>query len=400
MNSDSTQVPVRGGPLFICALAFLTAFAPMAVDMYLPALPAMGRTFSVSQEAVQWSLSAFFLGYGAGQLVWGPLGDRFGRRGPAAVGIVLFVAASIGCALAPSIEMVIACRFVQAVGACAAPVLARAMVRDIFAGDKAASVLSLMMVVMGVAPMIAPLIGGQLLAFFDWRAVFWALAAFGVFGLAILSRLPETLPQDRRIPARPSSMIKGYAQLMANRTYMGYALCGGFILAGLFAYISGTPFVYIEIFGVSPQAYGLLFGLNAVALMIGNSINSRAVLKFGKDRILAVACGLATTFGAILLAAGATGYGGLPGIVVPLFFFMSNVGVIIANAMAGALGVFPRIAGSASALAGSFQFAFGAAAGWAVAALADGTPLPMTAVIFTVSLGALASYLLLVLWAR
>ncbi|HEX6980971.1 MAG TPA: Bcr/CflA family multidrug efflux MFS transporter [Alphaproteobacteria bacterium] len=400
MNPNSNGALERGGPLFICALAILTAFAPMAIDMYLPALPAMGRAFLVSQEAVQWSLSAFFLGYGAGQLVWGPLGDRFGRRGPAAVGILLFVAGSIGCALAPSIETVIACRFVQAVGACAAPVLARVMVRDIFTGDKAASALSLMMVVMGVAPMVAPLIGGQLLFYFDWRAVFWALTAFGVFALTILLKLPETLPRDKRIPLRPSSMIKGYARLVANPTYMGYALCGGFILAGLFAYISGTPFVYIEIFGVSPQAYGLLFGLNAVALMIGSSINSRAVLKFGMDRILVSVCGVAAMVGAILLAAGATGYGGLLGIVVPLFFFMSTVGVIIANAMAGALGVFPQIAGSASALAGSFQFAAGAAAGWSVAALADGTPLPMTAVIFAASLCALASYLILVRGVR
>ncbi len=383
--------PVVSGPSFLLVLGVLMAFGPMSVDMYLPALTAIGAEFNAAQVEVQSSLSSFFLGFGIGQIFWGAMGDWLGRRRPAMAGIVLFAIACAGCSLSHSVAELTVWRFIQALGGCAGPVLARAMVRDVFERDRAASVLSLMMLIMGIAPIVAPLIGGQLLLFSDWRMVFGVQAFFGLIAFVGLLLLPETLSPDNRRPAKLSSMWQGYRGLLVSRQYLGYAFCSAFIFGGMFAYISGTPYVYIQIFDVSPQMYGFLFGINILGMMTVSTINSRIVLRLGTDRVLRIGCTMAAIFGVALAIVGATGFGGLPGLVVALLLFLSMNGMVGANSMAGAMSAFPRAAGSAAALIGTMQFGLGAIAGWVVGFLANGTPFPMCAVICFMGLAALAS---------
>jgi len=378
---DTDTRPATPGPLFIAALGVLMCFGPMAIDMYLPALPAIGQAFGVGQDKVQWSLSAFFLGFGIGQIVWGALADWLGRRRPVAAGILLYGIGCIGCSLTNDIATLALWRFVQALGACAGPVLARAMVRDVFGRDRAASVLSLMMLVMGVAPMVAPLIGGHILLIGTWRTIFWVQACFVIVAFAGLFSLPETLPVGRRREARIGGMIHAYVRLLSDRRYLGYALSSSFIYGGMFAYVSGTPFVYIELFGVRPENYGYLFGVNIVGMIIVNTVNSRVVLRFGTDRVLRMGCLLAAIVGLALLGFAITGIGGLATIATMLFLFMALTGMVAANAMAGSMSILPEIAGSASALTGALQFVFGAIAGSAVGSLANGTAVPLAGVI-------------------
>ncbi|CAO3427814.1 Bcr/CflA family multidrug efflux MFS transporter [Azospirillum doebereinerae] len=383
-------------PFFIAALGILMAIGPMATDMYLPGMPAIGTELRVTQSQVQWTLSAYFLGFGVGQLLWGALGDRFGRRVPVATGILLFAVGCIGCSMTGDILHLALWRFVQALGACAGPVLVRAMIRDVYERDRAASALSMMMLVMGAAPIIAPLIGGQILVWANWRWIFWAQAAFGVIALLALLTLPETLSRHNRTSLRPMALIDSYRTLLTNRAYLGYGLGSACIYAGMFAFISGSPFVYIELFGVRPENYGYLFGINIVGMIILNTINSRIVMRFGSDRILRAGTALSAASGALLILVALEGWGGLWGLVGCLFLFMALTGLTNANAMAGAMQSFPQMAGSASALAGMLQFTSGAVSGWAVGLLADGTAVPMALVIGGAAMSSLALNLWLV----
>ncbi|MGQ3049123.1 MAG: Bcr/CflA family multidrug efflux MFS transporter [Niveispirillum sp.] len=374
---------------FVVVMGFLTMFGPMAIDMYLPALPSIGADLHADQAAVQMTLSIFLIGYGAGQLLWGPLGDRYGRKGPAAIGVALFILASAGCALAPDIWSLTAWRFLHGVGACAAPVIARAMVRDSFDRDRGASVMSLMMLVMGVAPMLAPLAGGQVLDHVGWRGIFWCLCVFGLLaGLGLLT-VKETA---RPVGYRSGGLLSNYALLLLDRRFMGYALSSGFVFAGMFAYISGTPFVYIEHFGVAPEHFGFLFGINVVALMIANVVNSRLVLRFGVDRMMGWGILATAGIGAVLIVTGGFGIGGVFGVAIPLFFYLGALGLVGANGMAGSLAAFPHMAGTASSLSGALQLTIGAVAGGIVGALSTGgSPLPMCAVLCGCALAGLAS---------
>ncbi|MBP2232014.1 DHA1 family bicyclomycin/chloramphenicol resistance-like MFS transporter [Azospirillum agricola] len=368
-------------PFFIAALGVLMSFGPMGTDMYLPGMPAIGADLRASQGQVQWTLSAFFLGFGVGQLLWGALGDRFGRRGPVATGILLYAVGCVGCSLTGDIAHLALWRFVQALGACAGPVLVRAMIRDVFERDRAASTLSMMMLVMGAAPIIAPLIGGQILVWADWRWIFWAQAIFGAVAMLALFTLPETLAAGNRTSLRPMLLAQSYRRLLTDRAYLGYAVGSSFIYAGMFAFISGSPFVYIELFGVRPENYGYLFGINIVGMILVNTVNSRIVMRFGSDRILRAGTALSAASGLLLAVVALEGWGGLWGLVGCLFLFMALTGLTNANAMAGAMQSFPQMAGTASALAGMLQFSTGALAGWVVGLTADGTAMPMALVI-------------------
>lgn len=380
---------------FVMVLGCLTMFGPMAIDMYLPAMPAIGADLGVDQAQVQMTLSAFLIGYGAGQLLWGPLGDRFGRKLPAAAGVALFVLAGAGCAMASDIWSLTIWRVAHGVGACAAPVIARAMVRDAFDRDRGASVMSLMMLVMGVAPMLAPLAGGQVLDHIGWRGIFWCLAVFGMIaGLSLL-----TVRETRRpVPGARAGggVLANYMLLMLDRRFMGYAVPGSFVSAGMFAYISGTPFIYIEHFGVSPGHFGLLFGVNVVALMASNIINSRLVLRHGVDRMIGWGILATAGTGAVLIVTGGFGIGGLWGVAVPLFFYLGALGLVGSNGMAGALAAFPHMAGTASSLSGALQLCAGALAGGLVGVLTQGgSPLPMSAVLCSCALAGLVAHRLL-----
>jgi len=373
-----TVAPVALLPT-VLILGLLASFGPLAIDMYLPALPAIGHDLGVGPGQVQLTLSAFFIGFAGGQLVYGPVSDRWGRRPALVGGIVLFVATSALCAISPSIEWLTAFRLLNALGGGAGVVVARAVVRDRFSTDHAARVLSFVMLVTGLAPLLAPLIGGQVLLWLGWRAIFWLLAGFGAVALlAVLTWLPESRPKR---PTTAAPLAADVARIAADPRALAGIMAGGAAFAGMFAYISGTPFVYIELFAVSPQAYGVLFAINVIGIMAGAVVNVRLVLHHGARRMIAIAATTAALAALALLLAAITGAGGLAGIVVPLFVYMSTLNVISANALSLAAEAHAARAGSVAALFGATQFALGAVAGLAVGQLHDGTPVPMAAVI-------------------
>ena len=373
-------------------LSALVAIAPMSIDMYLPALPALERFFATDTASVQHTLASFFLGLTVGQLLYGPIADRYGRKPPLYFGLTLYVVASAACALAPTIGSLIGLRFLQALSGCAGMVVARAVVRDLYDRQESARVFSVLLMVMGIAPIVAPLAGGYLLTWFGWRSIFWVLALFGVACLvAVKTGLPETIPRDQpRIPL--SKAMGNYAALLADRRYLGYALSGGFGQAGMFAYISGSPFVIIDLYGVPAHYFGWLFGLNATGIVAFTQLNRRLLLRYDSDRVLDFGNLTGFLMCILLLVMAWTNAAGLIGILVPLFFVVSLRGLTFPNASAGAMAPFPEKAGSASALLGSVQFAIAAAASAAVGIFHDGTAVPMAAVVGTCGLLAFISY--------
>jgi DHA1 family bicyclomycin/chloramphenicol resistance-like MFS transporter len=376
-------------------LSAIMALGAISTDVYLPAMPALSEAFHTGAGQVQMTLTSYLIGFSLGQLLWGPIGDRYGRLNPIAAGIALFIIGSVGCAMSGSASQMTAWRVLQAVGACAGPVLTRAMVRDLFDRERAAQMLSTLMLIMGVAPLLGPLVGGQILTFWSWQGIFWSLAAFGVLTLVGSAHLWETLPTSKRNREPLTAALAEYIQLARSRQLFGYALSGGFFYGGVFAYLAGTPFAYIEYYHVPPQDYGLLFGVNIVGMMAANLLNARLVMRLGAVRIF--------RFGTCVAALAAAGLAlniwfdwGLAGLAAALFFYVSALGFIVANSIAGALSAFPRAAGSASALLGAFHFGFGMLAVVMVGWLADGTPRTMALIVAACGVGCFVSALLLV----
>jgi MFS transporter, DHA1 family, multidrug resistance protein len=346
--------------------------------MYLPAFPAIAEGLRADPAAVQRTLAAFFLGMGIGQLAYGALSDRFGRRGPLLGGLALFTLASMGAALAASAGWLTGLRFVQGLGGCAGMVVARAIARDLTEGPAMVRLMSRLMLVMGIAPILAPTLGGALLAVAGWRAIFWALALYGAaLALAVARALPESLPPERRRRDGPAEVARVYAGLLADRRFLGLALSGALPMAGMFAYIAGSPFVFMELHGVSPGGYGLFFGLNALGIMAVAQANARLAGRVPPLRALAVVQGAMAAVGLLLLGAALTGAGGFAAIVALLLLYVSGVGAVMPLASALAMAPQGRVAGSASALIGTLQFGLGAVVGWLLGALHDGTALPM-----------------------
>lgn len=345
------------------ALGALSAFGPLATDIYLPALPEIGDFYDTPIERAQIALASSFAGLAVGQLVYGPLSDRYGRRGPLLLGLVLFSIASAACAIAPPLALLFVLLFVQAFAACSGIVIARAVVRDLFSGAEAAHFFALIMLVFGLAPVLAPLVGGQLLALGGWRAPFLALAAFGVVCLAVVAWLPETLPEERRRRGGMPDALRSYGILLRHRAFVTYAAAGALSSVGLFAYIIASPAVVIDQFGVSPQAFGFVFGANALGLVAMSQVAGRLAGRVGPAAILWRAV-IVQAVGAVVFAAvAATGAGGLAGVLPPLFVVVSCTGAIIPMTAALALNPFPERAGAAAALMGAIQLALGAGAG-------------------------------------
>ena len=390
------RAPIAGqnGRIFI--FGFLSAIAPLSIDIYLPALPMLREALGANEAQTLLTLSAFFVGFGTGQLFLGPLSDRFGRKRPLLAGLIVYGVASVACARASSMPDLIVWRFVQAFGGSIVPTLVQAMVRDLYDRDQSARILSLNMLVTASAPVVAPLIGGQVLLWLDWRAIFWVLVGFGLVALLAALALPETLGESRRNEAHPLAMLLGYFELLRSRRYVGYVACSTFYFCCLFAFIAGSPFVYIEYFGVPPQYYGFLFGVNMLGMIATTFINSRIVVRRGADRLLRIACWIGAAGAVVLLATGLRGVGGVAGIALPLFVVLSVLTVVASNAISGALSVFPNRAGSAAALAGALQFGAGALTSAVVGWFADGTPRPMIVIICAGAFAALVANLLLI----
>jgi MFS transporter, DHA1 family, multidrug resistance protein len=368
-------------PWFVFAiLCTLMGFASISTDLYLPAMPLMGRQLGASPGMVEWTISGYLIGLSLGQLFWGPLGDKIGRRRPVLMGIILFIIGSTGCALSTNIWMMIGWRMVQATGACANVVLSRAMVRDLYKGEEAAKMLSSLMTIMAIAPLLGPLVGGQILALAGWRFIFGLLVLVGVVTLFALKWLPETLPVENRNPESLLRSFIGYRELVAQPTIGAYAWSSGFFYAGVFAYIAGTPFAYIDYYHVPAQSYGFLFGLGILGIMTANTLNARWVGRRGSISILKLGTSLAALAGVILGVFAASNQGGLMGLAVPMLLFVSMTGFIIANSLAGAMANFPSRAGSVSALIGFVQYGSGIIGSALVGLWADGTPWPMAAV--------------------
>lgn len=370
-------------------LGTLAAFGPLSIDMYLPALPTIAAEFGVTTAAVQQTLSAFFIGLALGQLFYGPISDRIGRRAPLLFGCAMYTVVSMGCAFAPSVGGLLGLRFLQALGSSAGMVIGRSVVRDRFDERESARMYSLLVLVMGIAPITAPLIGGQLLIAFGWRSIFWVLAAFGLLCFALVwFGLEESLPKEQRTREGLGHALAAYGGLLTDGRYMGFALAGGLASAAMFAYISGSPFVFIELNNVPPEQFGFLFGLNAFGLIAVSQLNRWLLTKYTSVHLLSGA--LSVTAGASLLLFGATlaGIGGFPLLLALLFLTIASTGMVGPNAMALAMAPYGRKAGSASALLGATQFVAGALAGALVGLLANGTALPMTGVIALCGVGA------------
>lgn len=383
-------LPAAQGWRVLGVLSTLLAFASISTDLYLPALPTMARDLGTDAGTMEFTVAGYLVGFSLGQLLWGPLGDRYGRRGPVAVGLVLFVLGSAGCAFAATAPQMVAWRIVQAVGACAGVVLARAMVRDLYAGNRAAQMLSTLMTVMAVAPLLGPVLGGQILALAGWRAIFGVLVAVGLLTLAAVATLPETLPPARRNRMPLGRALARYGALLREPRILAYAGAGGFFYGGAFAYVAGSPFAYITYHHVPPQLYGLLFATGIAGIMAANMANARLVTRLGGDRLLVVGACVAAGAGLVMALCAGTGWGGLAGLVVPVFVYMAATGFIVANSVAGALDGFPDRAGAVSALVGAIHYGSGILGAGLVGAFADGTPWPLGWVIALAGVGSAA----------
>lgn len=372
----------------IIILGALSAFGPLAVDFYLPGFPAIGLAFGTDEKHVQLTLASYFLGLSIGQLAYGPVADRFGRRVPLLFGASLFTLAWLACAFAPNLEWLIGARFVQALGGCAGMVIARAIVSDRCDAVQSAKVFSQLMLVMGLAPILAPMLGGLLVNLYGWQSIFISLTAFSALAsIAVALGLPESMPATH--PRQPlSGALTQYRRLLGDRIFLGHALTGGIAMAGMFSYIAGSPFVFIKLYGVPPEHYGWLFGTNAAGFILVSQLNARLVGKKGPAFLLSRVIWMYLAAALALLAIAGLRTEQLWPLLVPLFVCIACLGSITPNASACAMNGQWARAGSASALLGCLQFSVAAAAAALVGVLHDGTALPMALVIC--SCGALA----------
>lgn len=362
-------------------LGALAALGPLSIDLYLPSFPDIARSFHTDVAAVQLTLAVYLFGLAAGQFLYGPLSDRFGRRNPLLGGLALYAVGSFVAAAAPSLALLAAARLLPALGGCAGMVISRAVVRDLFDERESARLYSSLFLVMGVAPILAPLLGGQLLAVAGWRSIFVILGLFGTAVLVLLARrLPESLHPDARSQAGPAAIARGSWSILRTRRFLCLGLAGGAMQGAMFAYISGSPFVFIELLGVPAARFGLYFGLNALGLIACSQLNRWLAPRFG---VLPVLRG-AVTFGAVafavLVGVVLRGDPRLATVMPPIFLGMSSLGLVLPNLAAAVMAPFGAQAGLASALLGTLQMVAAALAAAVVSGLANGTALPMAGV--------------------
>ncbi len=378
-------------------LGALIALGPLGIDMYLPGFPAIAADLGATAAEVQGTVAAFLFGMAFGQLAYGPLADRLGRRIPMFIGLGLFAVASLACALSTSIEALTFLRFVQALGGCAGMVITRAIVRDLCDERGAVRMMSALMLAMGAAPILAPMFGSWLLAVADWRAIFWTMVLYAAVLLAVMVfMLPESLPPEGRRRDGPAQVLLVYLSILRDRRFLGRSLAGAMPMGGMFAYIAGSPFVVMELHGVGPTLYGLIFGANAAGLILVSQVNARLVRWRPPVQMLRAALLATAVAGGLVLLGALTDALGLFGILAPLFAYMALLGAVMPISSALAMAPMGRTAGMASALIGTMQFGFGALVGAALGALHDGTAVPMAALIALGGLGGLVAERVLV----
>lgn len=373
--------------LLILILGSLTALAPFSIDMYLPGFPAIAKDLNTTVSKVALSLSSFFIGISAGQLLYGPLLDRFGRKKPLYFGLVLYIIASAGCALATSIDALIALRFIQALGSCAATVAAVAMVRDLFPVKDSAKVFAMLMLVLGVSPMIAPTLGGYVTSHLGWHTIFIILLGIGVFNLiASFLWLPEVYKPDTTMSLKPKPIINNFLLVMREPQFYTYALTGALAFAGLFVYISGSPLLFMDIFKVNEETYGWIFALLSVGFIGSSQVNTLLLRRFKSEQIIFFAMLAQVITIVFFLIGGINGWFGLYTTIFLLFKFLCCLGFVSPNASALTLAPFTKNAGSAAALMGAIQMGLGALASVGIGLLDAKSVVPMLTIMAACSI--------------
>ena len=383
---------MTGRVQLVVVLGLVNAIGPLSIDMYLPAFPEIAVAFGTSASAVQLTLTACVAGLALGQLVIGPVSDRMGRRVPLVAAMTTYAVASLLCALATSVGALVALRFVQGLAGAGGIVIARAVVRDLHTGAEAVKLFSTLMLVTGLAPILAPLLGGQLLAITAWEGIFVALAVLSaMLALIVAVGLPETLPPERRTTAGLRRTVQTMGRLLRDRTFIGHGLTSGLTFGALFAYISGSSFVLQGIYGLSPQLYSLAFAMNGLGLIAASQVNARVVERVGPRRLLRRALACVMTSAVTLLVVVLIG--GLPvwALLAPMFAIVSSLAFVLPNATALALADHAGIAGTASALLGVIQFIIGAFAAPLVGVGGVDTAVPMGVIMVVLAAGALVA---------
>lgn len=382
----------------VVLLGALTTIAPFSIDMYLPGFTAIAKDLHTTVADVALSLSGFFVGISLGQLLYGPLMDRFGRKRPLYIALILYIIASLACAFATSLDMLVIVRFIQAIGACAATVAANAMVRDLFPVHENAKVFSMLMLILGVSPIIAPTAGSYVTAYLGWQAVFIILAVITTLILvAIHFGLPESSEPDPGYSLKPPAIIRSYMAVFREPVFYTYTFTGAIAFSGLFAFLSGSPQLYMELFKLSETSYGLVFALLAGGLILASQVNRFLLKKYRSEQIITTALVCMSITGVFLVATGLKGWMSLPLMLLLQFIYLSCLGYILPNASAMAMSPFTKGAGSASALMGALQMGIGAAVSILLSVLQDGTALPM---LLIMSICAIVSFIILVLGQR
>ncbi|MDT3765779.1 Bcr/CflA family multidrug efflux MFS transporter [Priestia filamentosa] len=377
-------------------LGSLGLLGPFTIDTYLPSFPTIVKDFHTTASLVQISLTACLLGLGAGQLFIGPLSDVKGRRKPLQLFLCLYLLASLTCSFSPNIYFLIVARFVQGFSAAGGLVVSRAVVRDLFSGKELTKFFTLIVLVGNLGPIVAPIAGGAILSFTKWNGVFIVLACIGAILIFMVSlKLPETLPPEKRVPSNLPQLMSNFGSLFKEREFMGYAFTQGFTTAGIFAYVSGVPFVYQNIYHVSPQQFSLLFGVNGLGLIIGSQLVGRLADRISERTFLKIGLGISMAAGAILLIALLL-KAPLIAVAIPIFFFVSSISIIGTTSFALAIESQGHIAGSASALLGLLPFVLGSLSSPLVGIAGSYTGVPMGITIFGASLLAFLSYFILV----
>ncbi|KTR25404.1 MULTISPECIES: multidrug effflux MFS transporter [Exiguobacterium] len=376
----------------ILILGSLAALGPLSIDMYLPAFPDMSRSFDASASLIQLSLTACMLGMALGQLIVGPLSDVRGRKRPLMVALLAYLLASLACAMAPTIEVLIALRFIQGAAGASGIVISRAIVRDLFDGPELTRFFAALSLVNGTAPILAPVIGGQLLRFGDWHFVFYLLAILSTMMLlAVALRLPETLPLDRRVEGNLTTTLKTFGRLLTDRVFIGYAFAQAFVMGAMFAYISGSPFVLQNIYGASPQQFSFLFGLNGIGIILAAQIAGRLAGRVDSERLMRISLTIVAS-ASILLFLALTLTDQLIFVMIPLFFVVSSVGLISTLGFTLAMQNYGTTAGSASALLGLLPMLVGSLVSPLVGIMGEQSAVPMGIIIMTLDCLALILY--------